>query len=88
MVITIKTDDNKTYETSSLISGFALGGLLELGIKDKKELEELSEIIKEVYIKGEGLDIGNITDYVYNNRNTIRELATRDIIEKIVEAQW
>ena len=37
MVITIKTDDNKTYETSSLISGFALGGLLELGIKDKKE---------------------------------------------------
>ena len=78
----------KIYNANSSLTAFIMGSLLELGVEDEKELKELGEISSWVYMKGERLDIGDITDYVYEHRDTIRDLSPRDIIEKIVEAQW
>jgi hypothetical protein len=83
----IISDDNIVYTPIGHIQAFITGALLNLGARGK-ELKELNDLIENIYIKSEGVDLGNIVDYVFENKDRVDMLDTRDWIDEIVKEQW
>jgi hypothetical protein len=81
------TSDNMVYETNSNVQIFIIGGLLNLGVKGK-ELNELSNICEDIYLKGESIDLGQIVDYVYARRDEIDDYNRQEWTLGLVEEQW
>lgn len=78
----------KIYNANNSLTAFIMGSLLELGVEDEKELERLGEISKHTYLKANFTDITRIIDYVYEHRDTIEEMDTREILDEIVGSEW
>ena len=83
----IISDDNIVYTPTGHIQAFITGALLNLGARGK-ELKELGDEIENIYIKGEGVDLGNIVDYVFENKDKLGMLNSRDWLDEIVKEQW
>lgn len=80
----IITDDSIVYYAEDNISAFITGALLNLGSRGK-ELKDLGEISEDIYLKADGLDLGTIVDYVFENKDKVGVLSTREWIRMIKE---
>jgi hypothetical protein len=81
------SNDNIVYTPTGHIQAFITGALLEIGVIGKK-LEELVDIIEDIYLKAEHVDLGDIVDYVFDNQDKIGVFSRTDWLVKIVEEQW
>jgi hypothetical protein len=81
------TNDNSVYYAHSNIEAFIIGGLANLGVQGK-EMTILKEIAEDMYLKGEGIDIGSIVDYVYVRRNDIDNYNRKEWTLDLVGEQW
>jgi hypothetical protein len=81
-------DNEKIYHANSNIVAFITGALLQLGVDNDKELKRLGDICENVYLKASFTDLGRIVDYVYEQRDKIEEMDTREILDEITGGQW
>jgi hypothetical protein len=81
-------DNEKIYHANSNIVAFITGALLQLGVDNDNELKRLGDICENVYLKASFTDLGRIVDYVYEQRDKIEEMDTREILDEITGGQW